>query len=106
MTCIIGGQLSSLNFEIIGYGVEAEKLKRRLTCALGGLGWQAQIRVHADTERAIALGATRDPVLLVDGALFVQGLLRTEELEALLVGRLGRASETAGTVSGQGARLA
>ncbi|MDE2176280.1 MAG: thioredoxin family protein [Betaproteobacteria bacterium] len=89
MTCAIGSHDCPIRFEILGSGLDAEKLKRRLSCALGGLGWRAQIRLQADAHRALDLGATRDPVLLADGVLFAQGLPRTEELEALLRARIG-----------------
>jgi hypothetical protein len=84
MSCSVGGQLSPVSFEILGSGVEAEKLRRRLGCALGGLGFSAIIPIHADTECALAGGARHDPVVLADGKLFVQGLLGTEEIESRL----------------------
>jgi hypothetical protein len=92
MTCTSGGQPCPLRFEILGSGFEAEKLKRRVTCALAGLGWSADIPLHADPARALDLGATRDPVLLADEIVFAQGLPRTEELEALLRARIGEAA--------------
>jgi hypothetical protein len=91
MTCAIGSHDCPIRFDILGYGIDAEKLKRRLSCALGGLGWRAEIDVRSDTERALAVGATRDPVLLADGVLFAQGLPRTEDLEDLLLARIGKA---------------
>lgn len=89
MHCATGGHRCPLRFEIIGSGVEAEKLARRLACALGALGWQACIAVRADVQAALDAGATRDPALLADGSLFAQGLARTEELEQLLRARIG-----------------
>jgi len=89
MSCGIGGQPSPLRFEILGAGIEAEKLSRRLQCALAGLGWSAPVAVHNDPLRALDLGASRDPALLADGVLFAQGLPQTEELEALLRARIG-----------------
>ena len=89
MTCATGSHDCPIRFEILGSGLDAEKLKRRLSCALGGLGWQAQIRLQADAHRAVDLGATRDPVLLAGGVLFAEGLPRTEEREALLRARSG-----------------
>lgn len=102
VTCSLGTQTCPVRFEILGHGLEAEKLKRRLTCALGGLGWTAPVPLRADPERALALGARRDPVLLADGALFTQGLLRTETLETLLRARLGCATGS-GAAAGVGA---
>ncbi len=51
---------------------------------LGGLGLRATITIHQDVERALSVGATQDPVVLVDNRLFTQGLPRTETLEELL----------------------
>ena len=90
MNCAIGGQPCPLRFEILGSGVEAEKLRRRLACALGGLGWSVCISIYRNAERALDAGATRDPTLLADGVLFAQGLPRTEHLEGLLLARIGR----------------
>lgn len=95
MSCAIGSRDCPARFDILDSGRDAEKLSRRVACALGGLGWRAPMHRRADPERAIALGATRDPVLLIDGALFAQGLPRTEEFEALLLIRLGRADAAA-----------
>jgi len=89
MSCVVGATPCPLRFEILGSGVEAEKLRRRLACALGGLGWSAHIAVGDDPQRALDAGATRDPAVLVDGVLFAQGLLRTEDFEALLRARIG-----------------
>ncbi len=85
----VGGHHCPLDFEVIGSGMEAEKLARRLACALGALGWAAAIAVRADVQAALDAGAMRDPVLLADGVLFAQGLARTEELEQLLRVRIG-----------------
>ena len=82
MSCSVGGQLSPVSFEILGSGVEAEKLRRRLGCALGGLGFSAIIPIHADTECALAGGARHDPVALADGKLFCRGCLGQKRLKA------------------------
>jgi hypothetical protein len=68
MCCGVGGQPSPLRFEILGTGIEAEKLSRRLQCALAGLGWSAPVAVRDDPLRALDLGASRDPALLSDAA--------------------------------------
>ncbi len=92
MACITGGRPCLLRFEILGSGLAATKLKSRLLCALGGLGWMAEVAVHLDPERALNLGARRDPVLLADGSIFMEGLPRTEEIEARLRIRLATAA--------------
>ncbi|WP_051849321.1 hypothetical protein [Thiomonas sp. FB-Cd] len=89
MICATGAQPCPLRFEILGSGAEAEKLRRRLACALGGLGWSAGIPIRTDAEAALNAGATRDPVLLADDVLFAQGLPRTEDLEELLRTQIG-----------------
>lgn len=89
MSCAIGGQQCPVSFEILGSGQDAAKLRQRLSCALGGLGFNAQITVHADSERAIALGATRDPAIIVNNQLLADGLPQTEVLDSLLRPILG-----------------
>ncbi|MGD9499099.1 hypothetical protein [Halothiobacillus sp.] len=84
MSCAVGSRDCPVSFEILGSGQDAAKLRQRLSCALGGLGFRATITVHQDVERALAVGATQDPVVLVDNRLFTQGLPRTETLEELL----------------------
>lgn len=84
MSCAVGNRDCPVFFEILGSGQDAAKLRQRLSCALGGLGFRATITVHQDLERALAVGATQDPVVLVDNHLFTQGLPRTEMLEDLL----------------------
>ena len=50
MTCAIGSHDGPIRFKMLGSGLDAEKLKRRLSCALGALGWLAQIRRQADAQ--------------------------------------------------------
>lgn len=97
MSCAIGGRECPISFEILGSGQDAAKLRQRLSCALGGLDLYAKITVRADSERAIALGATCDPVLIANDQLLVDGLPRTEELEYLLRPLLGLPSKETAT---------
>ncbi len=92
MTCETGGEACPRRFEVLGAGIEAVKLARRVSCALGALGWTANVAVRHDPQRAVVVGARRDPVLLVDEALFAEGLVRTEELEELFRANLGDAT--------------
>jgi len=84
MTCGTGKTHCPLTFEILGSGLKAAKLERRLSCALAGLGYRAAVTTRIDDERALALGATREPVLVADGKLLTDGLPRTEALEEAL----------------------
>ncbi len=91
MTCSAGGVACPRRLEVLGSGIEAVKLAKRVSCALGALGWTANVAVRHDPQRALAVGARRDPVLLLDEALFAEGLVRTEDLEDLLRAALGDA---------------
>ena len=84
-----GAHSFPLRPEIIGSGIGAEKFARRVTCALGALGWVADVPMRADIQAALDAGATRDPVLLGDDGVLAQGLVRTEELEQLLRAHIG-----------------
>ena len=94
MSCALGRTDFPFRLEILGSGIEAEKLRRRVTCALGGLGYRAAIPIARDLPRALDLGATRNPALLLDGALLAEGLPPVEQMEALLRQRLGASSAT------------
>lgn len=80
MSCQVGCHPFPFRLEILGSGADAQKLRQRVGCALGGLGFYTEIPIHSDNERALALGATRDPVLLINDSLFIDGLLTTEDI--------------------------
>jgi predicted DsbA family dithiol-disulfide isomerase len=90
VNCQHGGRETPQCFEILASGIEAEKFRRRLTCALSGLGWSARIRVQDDPLRALDLGARSEPALLIDGRLVAEGMQSTEALESLLRPYLGQ----------------
>lgn len=96
MSCSTHGRFCSIHFEILGSGPDAEKLKGRLSCALG---LTADIRVRADLMRALDLGATRDPVIVANGTLLAQGLPRTEELELILRELIDQSDATAANLT-------
>lgn len=89
MHCAVGSHSCPMRLEIIGSGIDAEKFARRVACALAALGWAAAIPKRADIQAALDAGATRDPVLLADGAVLAQGMMRTEQLQQLLRARIG-----------------
>ena len=84
MSCALGRTDFPFRLEILGSGIEAEKLRRRVACALGGLGYRTAVPIVRDLPRALDLGATRNPALLLDGVLLAEGLPSAEQVEALL----------------------
>lgn len=71
---------------VYGSRDEAEKLKKRINCASGRLGVRWQLQIEPDLFKATDVGVTRLPSLMINGQLVIEGLLQTEEIEALLEG--------------------
>ncbi|MDA8328650.1 MAG: hypothetical protein M0Z83_06730 [Betaproteobacteria bacterium] len=71
-------------FEVFGDGIAAEKLHKRLSCALRGLGFNPVVGLRPMIERPSELDDKLEPFVLAGGRLWVEGLPRTEEIELLL----------------------
>ncbi|ADV45831.1 hypothetical protein [Nitratifractor salsuginis] len=68
--------------EAILYGdrVLTAKFSKRLSCAIKHLPIRLRFRYEHSTEAAIEAGIAKDPTLVLDGEIFLEGLVPAEEI--------------------------
>jgi len=69
-------------FHTLLYGgrVSTAKLSKRLSCSIKHLPLRLSFNYEYDTLTAIEAGITKDPTLVLEGKIFIEGLLTAEEL--------------------------
>ncbi|MEF3191358.1 MAG: hypothetical protein K6347_02225 [Campylobacterales bacterium] len=60
----------------------AYKLSKRLVCGIKHLPLRLRLSIITDTAKAIEAGVAHDPTLVVNGQLFIEGLVDTETITA------------------------
>jgi len=65
---------------IYGNRVDCAKFSKRLSCAIKHLPLRVQFSFEYDTQKAIEKGVTKDPTLLLDGIIFLEGLTQAEDI--------------------------
>ena len=68
------------NAVIYGSRVECAKLSKRLSCAVKHLPLRIKFSFEYDTLKAIEKGIAKDPTLVLDGKIFIEGLVQSEEI--------------------------
>ena len=77
-------------FSAVLYGdrVSTAKFSKRLSCAIKHLPLRVAFHYEHDTQKALDAGVRKDPTLVLDGEIFLEGLVAaetiTEAFEALL----------------------
>jgi len=77
-------------FHAVLYGdrVSTAKFSKRLSCAIKHLPLRVLFHYEYDTQKALDAGVRKDPTLLLDGEIFLEGLVSAEAItkafEALL----------------------
>ncbi len=68
--------------EAVLYGdrVLTAKLSKRLGCAIRHLPIRLRFRYNHSIEEAIERGIAKDPTLVLDGEIFLEGLVDAEEI--------------------------
>ena len=66
--------------QIYGDKISTAKLSKRLSCAIKHLPLRLEFGFEYDTLKAIEAGVRQDPTLLLDGLVFIEGLIQTEEI--------------------------
>ena len=68
--------------EAVLYGdrVLTAKFSKRLSCAIKHLPIRVCFRYNHSTEKAIERGIAKDPTLVLDGEIFLEGLVPAEEI--------------------------
>ena len=68
--------------EAVLYGdrVLTAKFSKRLSCAIRHLPIRLRFRYNHSTEEAIDMGIAKDPTLVLDGEIFLEGLVSAESI--------------------------
>ncbi|WP_456428401.1 hypothetical protein [Nitratifractor sp.] len=80
---ILNPQLTEVPLhEAVLYGdrVLTAKFSKRLSCAIKHLPIRLRFRYNHSTEEAIERGIAKDPTLVLDGEIFLEGLVPAEEI--------------------------
>jgi len=69
-------------YHAILYGdkVLTKKLSKRLSCAIKALPIRVHFSSEHKTQKALDAGISKDPSLTLEGKVFIEGLLQTEEI--------------------------
>lgn len=69
-------------YEVVIYGdkISSAKLSKRVSCAIKHLPIRVKFRYEYDTLKAIEKGIGKDPTLVLNGKIFIEGLPQSEEI--------------------------
>ena len=83
-------------FHAVLYGdkVTTAKFSKRLSCAIKHLPLRVAFTYEYDTFKAVEKGVTQDPTLVLDGEIFLEGLLQAESITQAFEKRLGLAHKS------------
>ena len=65
---------------LFGDKINCAKLSKRLSCAIKHLPIRVEFSFEYDTQKAIDKGITKDPTLLLNGNIFIEGLVQAEDI--------------------------
>ncbi len=65
---------------LYGDALSSAKFSKRLSCSLKHLPLRLSFHFEYDTLKAIESGITKDPTLILEGELFLEGLLQAERI--------------------------
>ncbi len=77
-------------FSAVLYGdrVSTAKFSKRLSCAIKHLPLRVAFHYEYDTQKALDAGVRKDPTLVLDGEIFIEGLVAAEEITEAFEKRL------------------
>lgn len=69
-------------YEGVLYGdrVSTAKFSKRLSCSVKHLPLRIRFTYEYDTLKALEAGVTKDPTFMLDGKIFLEGLVQAEEI--------------------------
>ena len=69
-------------YEVIIYGdkINCAKLSKRLSCAIKHLHLRVEFSFEYDTKKAVDKGITKDPSIILNGNIFIEGLAQAEDI--------------------------
>ncbi len=65
---------------LYGDKVSTAKFSKRLSCAIKHLPLRVQFHYVYSTQKAVEAGIQKDPTLVLEGEIFLEGLLPAEEI--------------------------
>lgn len=65
---------------LFGDKINCAKLSKRLSCAIKHLPIRVEFSFEYDTQKAVDKGITKDPTLLLNGNIFIEGLVQAEDI--------------------------
>jgi len=65
---------------LYGDRVLTAKLSKRVSCAIKHLPIRVEFNYEHNTIKALEAGVQKDPTLVLDGVIFIEGLIQTEEI--------------------------
>ena len=65
---------------LYGDKIATKKFSKRLSCAIKHLPLRVKFRYVHSTLEAIDLGISKDPTLVLDGKVFLEGLVQAEQI--------------------------
>jgi len=79
-------------FHAVLYGdkISTAKFSKRLSCAIKHLPLRVEYTYEYDTLKAIEKGLTIDPTLILDGEIFLEGLVQAETITEAFEHKLKR----------------
>ena len=80
---------SPLFFAVLyGDRVSTAKFSKRLSCAIKHLPLRVAFHYEHDTQKALDVGVRKEPTLVLDGEIFLEGLVAAEEITEAFEKRL------------------
>ena len=69
-------------YKAVLYGdrILTEKLSKRVSCAIKYLPIRVQFTYEYSTIKALEVGVKKDPSLVLNNEIFIEGLIQTEEI--------------------------
>jgi len=77
-------------FRAVLYGekISTAKFSKRLSCAIKHLPLRVEFTYEHDILKAVEKGVTKDPTLVLDGEIFLEGLVQAEDITEAFEKRL------------------
>ncbi len=77
-------------YQAILYGnrVLNTKFSKRLACGIKHLPLRIEVTFEHDSIKAVEHGISKDPTLVLDGEIFIEGLLQTEAITEIFEHKL------------------
>jgi len=73
-------QYPLLHAVLYGDKISTAKFSKRLSCAIKHLPLRVEFSYEYNTEKAVEKGVVKDPTLVLDGEIFLEGLVQAEAM--------------------------